>query len=129
MDMEGFWKAVLDQDREALPAFFADDAEITWPNTNERFTVSEFIRVNCDYPGRWQGNVERTETREDLTITVTHVYNREKTTSCHAVSFFRIRDGRILSAEEYWGDDGQPPRWRQAMQIGRPIRGSEQCTM
>ena len=24
--------------------------------------------------------------------------------------------------EEYWGDDGPPPRWRQEMGIGRPIR-------
>lgn len=123
MDVKEFWKAVLSQNREALPSFFEAGARICWHNTNECFTVPEFVRANCDYPGQWDGEVERIEIQGDLMITVTCVHDRDRTTFFHAVSFFRIRNGKILSLDEYWGDDGQPPRWRQEMHIGSPISG------
>jgi len=59
MDIQKFWSAVLRQDREELKDFFWEEARVDWPNTNEHFTVSEFIRANCDYPGQWDGEVER----------------------------------------------------------------------
>ena len=121
MDVQAYWDAVLRQDREALAAFFWENAVINWHNTNECFTVPEFIRANCDYPGQWEGKLERVMELGDQVITVTHVYNKEGTISCHAVSFLRIREDKILSVDEYWGDDGQPPRWRQELAIGRPI--------
>ena len=33
-----------------------------------------------------------------------------------------VEDGRIAALEEYWGDDGPPPAWRQELHLGRPIR-------
>ena len=121
MEIRNFWAAVLRQDREALAGFFWEDAVINWHNTNECFTAAEFILANCGYPGQWDGNLERVVELGDQVITVTHVYNKEGTISCHAVSFFRIREDKILSMDEYWGDDGLPPRWRQELHIGRPI--------
>ena len=121
MEIRNFWAAVLRQDREALAGFFWEDAVINWHNTNECFTAAEFIQANCGYPGRWDGKLERVIELGDQVITVTHVYNKEGTVSCHAVSFFRIREDKILSVDEYWGDDGPPPRWRQAMRLGRTI--------
>lgn len=123
MDIQKYWDAVLRQDREALTAFFWEDAWVNWHNTNEHFAVREFIQANCDYPGQWDGEVERIEEAGDLVITVTHVYNREKTISCHAVSFLHIKEGKIQSMTEYWGDDDQPPQWRKDMGIGKPIVG------
>lgn len=122
MDIQRFWSAVLKQDRDALAAFFHEDAWVNWHNTNEHFTVPEFIRANCDYPGAWDGEVERIMEQVDQIITVTHVYDREKTVSLHAVSFFRIRQDKIQSIDEYWGDDGRPPQWRENMHIGRSIK-------
>ena len=122
MEIRNFWAAVLRQDREALAGFFWEDAVINWHNTNECFTAAEFIQANCGYPGQWDGNLERIIELGDQVITVTHVYNKEGTISCHAVSFFRIREDKILSMDEYWGDDGLPPRWRQDMRLGRPIQ-------
>lgn len=122
MDIQRFWSAVLEQDRDALAAFFHEDAWVNWHNTNEHFTVPEFIRANCDYPGVWDGEVERITEQEGQIITVTHVYDREKTMSLHAVSFFQIRQNKIQSIDEYWGDDGRPPQWRENMHIGRSIK-------
>ena len=122
MDVKRFWKMVLEQDREHLPAFFEEGAWINWHNTDECFTVAEFVRANCDYPGQWDGEVERIEAYGDRIITVTHVYDRDRTASFHAVSFFEIKDGKIASLDEYWGDDGEAPQWRQEMHIGSRIR-------
>ena len=29
------------------------------PNTDERFDLNGYLRANCDYPGRWSGEVEK----------------------------------------------------------------------
>ena len=31
-------------------------------------------------------------------------------------------DGKIASIDEYWGDDGEVPKWRLDMKIGMKIR-------
>ena len=49
----------------------------------------------------------------DAPITVAHVYARNESCSFHVTSFFRISQGRIVTLDECWGDDGPPPRWRQ----------------
>ena len=46
-----------------------------------KFTVEEYIRVNCEYTG-------------------------DRSSSFHVVLFMQVRDGKNLSLDEYWGDDG-----------------------
>lgn len=55
-------------------------------------------------------------------ITATHVYSKDGSMSCHATSFFRVVDDKIASVEEYWGDDGVAPQWRQEKHIGTVIQ-------
>lgn len=121
MDIEKYWRYVLDQNREAMRAYFAEGAYVNWHNTDEHFTVDEFIRANCEYPGEWDGKLERTERQPGLLITVAHVWSKEEPLSFHVVSFFRIADGRITALDEYWGDDGPAPAWRLDKKIGRKI--------
>ena len=61
MDIKAFWNDVITQNRFTLPSYFCEDAVICWHCTNEKFTVDEYIRANCDYPGKWHGEVERIE--------------------------------------------------------------------
>jgi len=61
MNIRLFWKAVLEQDRAAIKGFFQSTAYVNWHCTNECFTVDEFIQANCEYPGDWDGKVERVE--------------------------------------------------------------------
>ncbi len=122
MDIRGFWRAVLDQEGDAMRGYFAPEAVVNWHCTNESFTIEEFIRANCDYPGRWDGEIERIERAGDLVITVTRVFPKEGAGSFHAVSFIRVEDGRIRAVDEYWADDGEAPQWRREMGIGGPIR-------
>lgn len=122
MDIIEFWKYVLKQDAEKIRTFFCEDGYVNWHCTNEHFNVEEYIRANCDYPGDWAGEVERTETVNDLVITVTRVYPKDKTSSFHVTSFFRIENDKIKSVDEYWADDGEAPDWRKQMRIGKRIQ-------
>ncbi len=121
MDLYHFWHAVLKQDAGAIRTFFHPEAHVRWHNTNEDFTVEEFIRANCEYPGVWDGKIERIETNGSLTVTATHVHSVDHTLSFHVVSFIRIEDGKIISVDEYWGDDGTAPQWRLDKHIGKTI--------
>lgn len=121
MDIVEFWKYVLAQEADKIRTFFCRDAYVNWHCTNEHFDVEEYIRANCEYPGDWTGEVERVETVNDLIVTVTHVYPRERTSSFHVISFFRIEDSRIKSVDEYWADDDEAPGWRKQMGIGKPV--------
>lgn len=122
MDVERYWRAALAQNAEEMRPFFREDAVIRWPNTNEQFRLEEFLRANCEYPGSWTGEIERVERMENLIVTAVHVRSRDKAVSCHVTSFFQMQDDKIIALEEYWGDDGPPPRWRQEMGLGTSIR-------
>lgn len=115
------WNAVHRQAWEELAGFFLPDAEIYWHNTNERFTVSEFVRANREYPGDWSVTIQRLEATETAVVSVVRVRLSEGGAAFHATSFFQFRDGIISRLDEYWGDDGPPPQWRQEKKLGTPI--------
>ncbi|MBQ6233151.1 MAG: nuclear transport factor 2 family protein [Clostridia bacterium] len=121
MNLHAYWEAALKQRRDELAACFAPDAIIRWHCTGEMFTVEEFIRANCDYPGEWDGCVERAEQTPAGCVTAVRVWPADRSASYHAVSFFTLKNGLIAALDEYWADDGEPPAWRQEMGIGRPI--------
>jgi len=122
MDIAAFWRDTLEQNRTALHAYFTDDAKIFWHCSNEEFSVDEFKRANCDYPGEWDGTIERIEETDDKIITVVNVYPKDRSASFHVVSFFKLKNGLIERLDEYWADDAEPPEWRKKMSIGKPIR-------
>lgn len=121
MDIKEFWNAVLKQDAEKLRTFFHDSAYVNWHCTNEHFTVSEYIIANCEYPGDWDGTIERIETVGNLIITAVKVFPVTKEVSFHVVSFMEIENDKIIAMNEYWGDDGSAPQWRLDKHIGTTI--------
>jgi hypothetical protein len=72
-----------------------------------------------EYPGKWNGAIERMKHIGNQIITVTHIWSSEA--SCHVVSFFQVEQGKILQLDEYWGDDSEIPEWRLNMKLGGPI--------
>lgn len=85
-----FWKDIVQQKPDEIRSYFKETAVIRWHNTNEEFTLEEFIRANCEYPGNWDCKVERIEEIEDLIITVTKVFSTDSYISVHATSFLRM---------------------------------------
>ena len=121
MNIEKYWKATLEQNEKEMKIFFHKDAVIRWHNTNEQFSVDEYILANCKYPGNWKGNIDRIEVVGDLIITVTKVLSSDEKISLHAISFIKEIDNKITSIDEYWSEDGDPPKWRESMDIGKSI--------
>ena len=122
MDIKVFWRDVISQNREALQAYFCKDAVIRWHCTNEKFSVQEYIKVNCDYPGEWDGEIERIEKAGETLITAVQVLSKDKKISCYVVSFIKLKDDLISEMDEYWVDDGKAPEWRLNLRIGTPIK-------
>lgn len=122
MDVQSFWHAVLAQDEKALRTFFHPDAWVEWPCSNEHFSLTEYLRANCEYPGAWDGEVERVVETPEGMITAVRVFSKENGASLHVVSFLRLKEGRIAAMTEYWGDDAPAPAWRQQMNIGSAIK-------
>ena len=122
MDVYHFIKAVLAQDESTIRSYFREDAYVNWHCTNEHFNVDEFIIANCEYPGDWDGTVERIEVLGDLYITATKVYPIDGSAYFHVVSFIRTENDKIISMDEYWADDGKAPQWRLDKHIGTPIQ-------
>ncbi len=115
------WADIHNQKWDGLTSYFCSDAVINWNNTNEQFTVEEFISANSLYPGNWSIVVERLETRGDLIVSVAKVTLRDANAVFHAISFFEFKDGKIRLLNEYWSEDGPPPKWRVELGIGSPI--------
>lgn len=53
MNIHQYWADCLKQNEEGMRSYFHKDAIIRWHNTNEGFTLDEFIIANCEYPGKW----------------------------------------------------------------------------
>ena len=117
-----FYNAVLSQHALEIKKFFNEDAYIDWHNTNERFTVDEFIEVNCTYPDKWGGEVERVEQIGNLIIAVAKVINVFDKSSFYVNSFILLENGKISKLDEYWGDNGEIPQWRIIKNIGVKIK-------
>ena len=117
-----FFKDVADKNANNLQRYFLSDAIINWHNTNEQFSTEEYIRANCEYPGDWCGEVERIELLGNLGITATRIWLSDNSASFHVTSFFEFSDDKIISLDEYWGDDGVAPQWRLDKKIGKSIK-------
>lgn len=115
------WDAIARQDAATMRTFFAPGAVIRWHCTNEQFIVEEYIRANCEYPGDWRGEVEHLEALGDTAVLAARVWLADGSGSFHCAAFYRFKDGKIVSADEYWGDDGQAPQWRLEKHIGTSI--------
>lgn len=113
-----FWDTMNKKKWDELTAFFDQTAVIRWPNTNEKFNVADYIKVNREYPSVWNLEVEDVQISERNLVSVIHIKSKNTGTSLRAVSFFRFENGKIQSLKEYFADDIAIPAWRTAMLHG-----------
>lgn len=121
MDIHRFFKMILSQNAEELRKYFHGKAIIKWHCTNEIFTLDEYIMVNCEYPGNWNGQIEKIEKSEDTVILACRVFSVDNRDSFHVVSFIKIEDDLIVEMDEYWSNDELVPEWRRKLKIGKQI--------
>lgn len=121
LNIETFFDDIVSQNKIKLRTYFRDDSIIKWHCTNEMFTVEEYIKANCEYPGDWDGKIERIDKTNNIIILVCQVFPKYKSVSFNVVSFIRVENDLILEMDEYWADDGLASEWRRKMKIGKPI--------
>ena len=122
-DPARFVGAVVTQDAEALSAHFGPDAVICWHDSNEQMDVAGYIRANCEYPGDWQGSLQRVEKIEAGLALRTKIWSDQ---SVHMVSsFLQLEKGKIIRLDECFSDVGEVPQWRKDMNVSKPIERLE----
>lgn len=118
-DAQKFISDVASQNASALKGYFAPNAIVCWHDSNEKLTVDEYIRANCEYPGEWNGEVQRIEKTDVGIITVTKMASADEV---HLITaFIKLTEGKITHMDEYYSECGEAPEWRKQMNIGKPI--------
>lgn len=112
-----FFNDVMDQ-KKSLREYFDANAKILWYETNEQFTVEEYIKINCEYPGDWVGKIKRIEYKDDLIIFVGEVKPKDGLSCFYCTSFVTMKNNKILLLEEYWTKVVEAPIWRREKNIG-----------
>ena len=118
-DAQKFISDVITQNADALQLHFSPDAVIRWHETNEELTLPEYIRANCEYPGAWDGAIERIIENNDGISLVYRISSEGM--EFLVVSFIKLADGKITQLDEYFCTCGTAPQWRVDMKIGKPI--------
>lgn len=108
-----FWEYIHNADFDSLNELMSDDACIWLPNTKEVFKGKrKYIEFNKKYPDRWYVDLEKLYICGETIISVAKIFNSENTASFYVTSFFKVNNNLIEEITEYWGDNGEPPKWR-----------------
>ena len=115
-----FIDSVIKQRPDDMKSFFSEDATIRWYDSDEQFTLSEYIRANCEYPGNWDYRIDRTDKSHLGYTTAVQINNGELT--FNVVSFITLNaGGKITLLEEYFSELGEIPQWRKDLKLGTRI--------
>ncbi|HKX25777.1 MAG TPA: nuclear transport factor 2 family protein [Actinomycetota bacterium] len=111
-----YWDRIEARDWDGAGTLLADDVEVEWRHTLERFRGREnVVGYNREYPEGWSIEVLRVLDAGPIVVSEVRVPFRDEAVF-YVASFFEIRDGLIRRAVEYWVEAGQeePPEWRRA---------------
>lgn len=110
------WQAFDRLDFEQAREVLHEDFVCEWPQSRERIRgVDNFIRVNQHYPGRWRIYILKIVAAGDEVVTEVEVELTAENGAVRqdrAVSFFKLRDGKIVYLREYWPEPFAAPDWR-----------------
>ena len=108
--MHRFWELMATNDFRSVGALLADDFVLDWPQSGERIRGRDnYAAMNEQYPahGRWTFVLNRIVGNDQEAVSDVSVSDGVQT--ARAISFFEIRDEKILKMVEYWPDPF-PPR-------------------
>lgn len=110
------WQAFDRLDFELAREVLHTDFVCEWPQSRERIRgVDNYLAVNRHYPGKWRIYILRVVADADEVVTEVEVELTAENGAVRqdrAVSFFRLRDGKIAYLREYWPEPYAAPDWR-----------------
>lgn len=98
-----FWRLMGTNDFQAVKAVLAENLVVEWPQSRERIRGPDnFARMNAEYPanGRWRFRVNEIVADKDRVVTQVSINDGEQ--SAEPISFFTVRNGKIVRMVEYW---------------------------
>jgi ketosteroid isomerase-like protein len=98
-----FWELMATNDFQLVRSILSDDFVLDWPQSSERIRGRDnYAAMNEQYPahGRWTFSINRlvgtdNEVVSDVTVS-------DGVQVARAISFFELRDGKIVKMVEYW---------------------------
>lgn len=105
-----FWRLMGTNDFAAVGAVLAPDFVLEWPQSRERIRgAANFAQMNAEYPaaGPWRFEVHRVVANGDQVVTDTSVTDGQ--TVGRALTFFTVREERIVHITEFWPDPFAAP--------------------
>ena len=110
------WDRMQARDWAGLGELLADGLVVEWPVSSERIVGREkFVRINAEYPEGW--TIRKLRIVAEGEVVVSEVEVPHDTMGTHrVVSFWTVRDGKIVDGREYWTQPGSDPSpdWRAA---------------
>ena len=118
--VERFWREMDAADFEAAAELLDDAYTCDWPQSRERIRGRRnFVAVNANYPGRWHAAIQRLVAEGNQIVTDTALTN-DTGEVVRAVSFFELRDGKIVRETDYWPESYDAPanrgQWVETIQ-------------
>ena len=108
-----FWQHIDKADFDKLVEIMREDSNVILPNTKEIFKGRDnYIGFNKEYPGRWYAKIEKIVDTDNEVVSAVEITNDEGI-SFYVTSFFKFEDYLIKEITEYWGENGEAPKWRQ----------------
>lgn len=82
-----------------------------WPQSGERFGAAGWIAMNAAYPGRFRCAIQRLVAGGEEVVTETRVSDGTRTDT--ALSWWRVRAGKVVHLREWWPDPMPRQEWRR----------------
>ena len=109
--VERLWQLFDARDWEAAGELLDDEVVVEWPQSGERFRGRDnVLAVNRNYPGDWRIVACRVLVEGDRAASEVRIAIDGRTDV--AVSFYELRDGKILRQTDWWPEPYEAPAWR-----------------
>lgn len=109
--VERLWQAFDRFDFDAAGALLHADFVCEWPQSGELIRGrANFVAINAHYPGQWRITIQRIIASGDSVVTEISAQHGDQT--AQAISFFTVREGKIIHLREFWPDPFAAPAWR-----------------
>lgn len=117
-----FWAHINNQEWEKAQSLLSPNFSADWPQSKEKITTPDnYININRNYPGKHVINILKshsiTSTFSDTHQVITEVFIEsiiaDQQVKLFAISFFEIKNDRIISLKEYWSETYPAPAWRK----------------
>ena len=112
--VQALWDRMQARDWAGLGALLPDDLVVEWPVSGELIVGREnYVAINRKYPEGWAIKVLRIVAAGEVVVSEVEVPH--DTMGVHrVVSFWTVRDEKIVDGREYWTRLGSDPapQWR-----------------